>query len=173
VQRRFFWVVSGAAMVGLLALPALSQQKTAKQCNDEWTANKAAIQASGKTKKDYVAECRGQTAAAPAPTAPASQPPSAAAPAPKTTTPAPKAAAKTGGPSQPSAGAAAGAGQFATEAEAKAHCATDTVVWANLDSKVYHFAGNRNYGKTKKGAYMCERDTKAAGIRAAKNEKHS
>ena len=145
-------------MLGLLALPALGQQKTVKQCSEEWAANKAAIQASGKTKKAYVAECRGQTAAAPA-----SPPPPTAAPAPKTTTAAPKA---------PSTGASAGAGQFATEAEAKAHCPTDTVVWANLSTKVYHFAGNRNYGKTKKGAYMCESDTQAAGVRAAKNEKH-
>ena len=42
-----------AALVGLLALSqsAVAQQKTAKQCNDEWTADKAAIQASGKTKR--------------------------------------------------------------------------------------------------------------------------
>ena len=33
------------------------------------------------------------------------------------------------------------------------------------------FRGARNYGKTKSGAFMCERDTAAAGFRAAKNEK--
>src|SRR5262249_11714383 len=64
-----------------------------------------------------------------------------------------------------------GAGQFPTEAQAKARCPSDTVVWVNLDSKVYHFAGTRNYGTTKSGAYMCERDATAAGSRAAKNEK--
>ena len=50
-----------AALVGLLALSqsAVAQQKTVKQCNDEWTADKAAIQASGKTKRLFVAECRG------------------------------------------------------------------------------------------------------------------
>ena len=50
-------------------------------------------------------------------------------------------------------------------------CPTDTIVWANLDSKIYHYSTNRNYGQTKSGAYMCEKDTAAAGIRAAKNEK--
>ena len=59
-----------------------------------------------------------------------------------------------------------------TEAEAKAHCATDTVVWVNLRSKIYHFSGNRNYGTTTNGEYMCEHDAVAAEMRPAKNEKH-
>ncbi len=62
-------------------------------------------------------------------------------------------------------------GQFASEAEAKASCPGDAVVWANTSSKIYHHAGTRSYGKTKRGAYMCEKETSAAGIRAAKNEK--
>jgi hypothetical protein len=45
-------------------------------------------------------------------------------------------------------------------------------VWANTKSKIYHFSGHRAYGSTKAGAYMCEKDSAAAGIRAAKNEKH-
>jgi hypothetical protein len=64
------------------------------------------------------------------------------------------------------------ADEFSTEAQAKAHCPGDTVVWANTASKIYHFSGHRSYGNTKAGAYMCEKDTAAAGIRAAKNEKH-
>jgi hypothetical protein len=70
------------------------------------------------------------------------------------------------------AGAPKGPGQFSSEAQAKARCPGDTVVWVNLDSKIYHYSSNRNYGHTKDGAYMCERDTAAAGFRAAKNEKH-
>jgi hypothetical protein len=50
--------------------------------------------------------------------------------------------------------------------------ASDTVVWANLDSKIYHFSGYRNYGTTKEGAYMCEKDAVAQAFNAAKNEKH-
>jgi hypothetical protein len=72
----------------------------------------------------------------------------------------------------PAAGTPTGAGQFATEAQAKARCPQDTVVWVNLDSKIYHFAGYKDYGNTKTGAYMCEGNTAAGGFRAAKNEKH-
>src|SRR5258708_27466893 len=57
-----------AAVVGLLALSqsAVAEQKTARQCNDDWSANKASIQASGKTKRVFMAECRGVALAAPA-----------------------------------------------------------------------------------------------------------
>jgi hypothetical protein len=148
------------ALAALLVLsaPALAQQKTAKQCNAEWTANKAQLQASGTKKKDFMAQCRGTAGATAGTTTPG-----ATAPAPST---AKKPSAVT------NAGTPTGAGQFATEAQAQAHCPGDTIVWANLSSKVYHFSGNKNYGNTKKGAYMCERDTAAAGFRAAKNEKH-
>ena len=64
-----------------------------------------------------------------------------------------------------------GAGQFAAEAEAKAHCPSDTVVWLNTKSHKYHYAGHKSYGTTKQGAYMCEADAKAAGNAAAKGEK--
>jgi hypothetical protein len=63
------------------------------------------------------------------------------------------------------------AGQFANEADAKTSCPDDTVVWVNTGTKVYHHAGAKSYGKTKRGAYMCEKDTAAAGYRAAKREK--
>ena len=58
------------------------------------------------------------------------------------------------------------------ESEAKGHCPADTVVWVNLKSKIYHFAGTKNYGTTKEGAYMCEREAIAMGDRASKNEHH-
>ena len=45
-------IFSAAALV-VAALPAIAQQKTVKQCNTEWTANKASIHASGKTKKAF------------------------------------------------------------------------------------------------------------------------
>lgn len=60
--------------------------------------------------------------------------------------------------------------QFATESDAKTHCGSQTVVWLNTRSRVYHFAGTRDYGRTKEGAYMCQSDADKGG-RAAKNEK--
>jgi hypothetical protein len=40
----------------------------------------------------------------------------------------------------------------------------------NTKSGIYHFAGSRDYGHTKQGAYMCRSDADKVG-RAAKNEK--
>src|ERR1700691_809750 len=69
------------------------------------------------------------------------------------------------------AAAPTGAGEFTTEAEAKGRCPTDTVVWVNLKSHKYHYAGHKSYGTTKQGAYMCEADATAAGDVAARGEK--
>jgi hypothetical protein len=73
-------------------------------------------------------------------------------------------------PPTTSAPSRAGTDQFSSEADAKAHCVTGNVVWLNTKSKVYHFAGTRDYGKTKSGAYMCQPDADRVG-RPAKNEK--
>jgi hypothetical protein len=150
-----------AAIVCLMALAstaAFAQQKSVKQCTEEWQKNKADNQAKGITEKAYVAQCRNGGAAA--------QPTAAPAPAP-TATPSPAAA-----PKPTIAAAPSGANQFASEAQAKSRCPSDTVVWVNTNSKVYHFSGHKDYGNTKKGAYMCEKDATTAGDRAAKNEKH-
>ena len=82
-------------------------------------------------------------------------------------------AQSTPAPKKKRASAAAKAGEFTTEAEAKGSCPGDTVVWVNTGTKVYHHAGTAAYGKTKRGVYMCEKDTAAAGFRAAKREKKS
>jgi hypothetical protein len=155
------------------ATPATGYVKTAGQCDAEYAANKAAIRASGQTKREFVAACRqgnetipqGATAApAPAP-APAQtgslfpwQQPAAPAPAPA--------------PSSYGTPALTGAGQFASAQEAQSRCPGATVVWVNEHSHIYHFAGTRDYGNTKRGAYMCEADAQTAGNRAAMNEKH-
>jgi len=128
--------------------PIIAQQKTEKMCQEEWRANKAANQTKGITEQAYVTQCRMGSNMAPAPAASTSS---------KATT--------TG-----MAPAAAGAYQYPTEAQAKVRCRSGTVVWANLDSKIYHFAGNKDYGYTEKGAYMCESDATHEGMRAAKNE---
>ncbi len=141
-----------------------------KACEDEWKADKAANQKNGITEKAYVEKCRaGAVAAAPA-AAPAAQAKPVAPAAPSAMAPAKPAAPAAAAPA--AASAPTGANQYAMESLAKAHCPTATVVWANLDSKIYHFAGNADYGHTKSGAYMCEKDATTQGIRAAKNEKH-
>jgi hypothetical protein len=147
-----------------------SGQKTVKACREEWRANKAANQANGVTEKAYVAQCRGTAAQnTPAPT-PAAAPAPPPAPAPTTAAPAPP--PQPAGTTPTARANPTGPNEFSTEAQAKARCPTDTVVWANLKSKVYHFSGTRYYANTENGAYMCERDTAAAGMRAAKNETH-
>ena len=52
---------------------------------------------------------------------------------------------------------------------ARARCPSDTVVWVNTPTRIYHYSGTRYYGHTLKGAYMCEADARAAGYRAARN----
>jgi hypothetical protein len=159
-----------SALIALAALSSqtLAQQKTVKACADDWRANRAENQAKGITEKSYVTQCRAGsfTAQPTTPGAPAvdkSAPPDATEPRVSipAATPAPVAATT---PMR--------ANQFSTEALAKARCPAETVVWVNLKSRIYHFAGNKDYGQTKRGAYMCEKDTDAASFRAAKNEKH-
>jgi hypothetical protein len=61
---------------------------------------------------------------------------------------------------------------FMFEAHARAHCPSDTIVWVNKWSRIYHFVDNEYYGDTRRGAYMCETDAKIAGARGAFNERH-
>jgi hypothetical protein len=58
---------------------------------------------------------------------------------------------------------------FQTQTSAQQHCPSDTVVWLNTRSGVYHFQGERYYGNTEQGAFVCERDADTAGDRATKN----
>jgi hypothetical protein len=58
---------------------------------------------------------------------------------------------------------------FTTEQEAQQHCPSDTVVWLNLPSGVYHFRGERWYGATKSGAFVCKKEADKAGDRATRN----
>jgi hypothetical protein len=41
------------------------------------------------------------------------------------------------------------------------------VVWLNIASGVYYYKGDRWYGRTKQGAYTCEREAINAGNRAS------
>jgi hypothetical protein len=167
MQMRLIGLACAAALMLALPVAGQAQQKSAKQCNDEWRANRATIQKSGKLKRDFVAECRGTSNAATR-TEPPQQPSQASTP-PAQQQPSGRTAAR---PSRPSTvGTGGSPGQYADEASAKSSCAGDTVVWVNLNSKVYHFANAKAYGHTRKGTYMCERDTSQAGFRAARNER--
>jgi hypothetical protein len=67
-----------------------------------------------------------------------------------------------------------GAGQppgFDTESAAQAHCSSDTVVWLNTKTKVYHEKGMVYYGHTKQGAYVCKKEADSAGDHETKNGK--
>jgi hypothetical protein len=150
--------------------------KTVKVCQDEWKANKAAYQAAKITERAYVDKCRaGEVVALPnTPAAAPTTTPTAAAPPPTSTPAAPVQAPSSAPAVKPSPAVAkppTGADEYQTEAQARSHCPADLVVWANLTSKIYHFAGHKSYGTTKSGAYMCEKDATKHGLRASKTEK--
>src|SRR5258708_138313 len=156
-----------AACVGCSISGTPAFAKTAKECTEEWRADKAGMQARGVTEKAYVGQCKG--GAEPTAAAPAAKPAETASPA------APRQTGATGSktakdwtaesiPHKPAMPAPAGT--------PKARCPTDPVVWVNLPSKGYHFAGTKSYGTTKRGAYMCEKEAIAAENRASKTEKH-
>ena len=59
--------------------------------------------------------------------------------------------------------------KFQTEQAAQDHCPSDTIVWVNAKSSVYHFKGQRWYGNTKEGAYECRKEADREGDRATHN----
>ncbi len=59
--------------------------------------------------------------------------------------------------------------EFKSEAMAKAHCPTQTVVWVNTHGHVFHLPKSKYYGKTKYGAFACEAQAETAGFKAAKS----
>ena len=75
-------------------------------------------------------------------------------------------------PGGPSPTTPSNSAQYSTERQARSHCPSDTVVWANTHSNIYHFRGTSNYGNTVAGAYMCEQNSLREGMRAAKNKSH-
>ncbi len=58
---------------------------------------------------------------------------------------------------------------FHSEQEAKQHCPNDAVVWVNTKTGVYHLKGERWYGATKVGAYVCRKEADAEGDRMTRN----
>jgi hypothetical protein len=70
---------------------------------------------------------------------------------------------------QPIAAIASSLQLFSTEDGAQRHCPRDVVVWLNTASGIYHLKGERWYGNTRHGAYVCKREADAAGDRETEN----
>jgi hypothetical protein len=58
---------------------------------------------------------------------------------------------------------------FPSEPQAQQHLPTDMVVWLNLQTGIYHLKGQRWYGLTKSGAYVCRTEANKAGTRGSLN----
>lgn len=142
---------------------ATAHESVMKLCASRWKDAKAAGTTAGQTWPQFLAQCRasqgsapsGGFASAPAP-APAPSQSGSLFPWQRPSAPA------------PNVGAPARAGEYATELQARAQCPSDTVVWANTTSGIYHYTGTRYYGHTRRGAYMCEAQARADGFRPSR-----
>jgi hypothetical protein len=149
---------------------AANAESVMAACASQWKQAQAAGTTGGETWPQFLKQCRTRESSAAAP------PSGTFAPAP---VPAPAPATQSGSlfpwwqPSAPASAPASNltrAGEYTTELQAKANCPSDTVVWVNTPSHVYHYPGTHYYGHTRRGAYMCEADARAAGNRAARKE---
>ncbi len=78
------------------------------------------------------------------------------------------AAARAATPKSASAAQDSAGGTSAGEVGAPQAPPAKGMVWVNTATKVYHYEGDRWYGKTKSGKYMTEQDAIAAGYRASR-----
>ena len=165
-------VAFGFAFAGSTAANAESVMKV---CATQWKQAEAAGTTGGQSWPQFLSQCRARESAAAAPPSGSFAPAPAPAPAPASQSGSlfpwwqPSAPASTSAPS-PGATTAPRAGEYTTELAARASCPSDTVVWVNTPSRVYHYPGTHYYGHTKRGAYMCEAEARAAGNRAARKE---
>jgi len=58
---------------------------------------------------------------------------------------------------------------FSTQAQAQLHCPGDVVVWLNIPTGIYHMQGERWYGATRSGAYVCKKEADSSGDRETRN----
>ncbi len=149
-------------------------QSVMRLCASQWKEAKAAGTTAGQTWPRFLSQCRArQTSTASSSGGFAPSPASAPAPAPASQSGSLFPWWQQSAPSAPAsnvgAPAALQAGQYTTELAARARCPSDTVVWVNTPTRVYHYSGTRYYGHTLKGAFMCEADARAAGYRASRN----
>ena len=68
--------------------------------------------------------------------------------------------------SAPTAAATGGAMTAAAPIPPDLKCA-DAIVWVNLSTKAYHLSGDKFYGLTKHGEYMCESTAQSKGYHLA------
>ncbi len=149
-------------------------QSVMRLCASQWRDAKAAETTGGLSWPQFLSQCRSRQGSAasssggflPAVPAPAPAPASQSGslfPWWQQSAPSSAPAPNVGAPS------ALQAGQYTTELAARARCPSDTVVWVNTPTRIYHYSGTRYYGHTLKGAYMCEADARGGGYRAARN----
>jgi len=146
-----------ALLVCAASIPAAAQttpQQQMQACAREWNDLKGTKQAAGRTYRDFERECLARHTTGGGPNTVGVAPRQEA----------PSARTRTG---------AAAPGGSSTVTEAQRQCPSDTVVWVNTSTKVYHISGSRLFGNTKHGTYMCRAETERAGFRAAKNERAS
>ncbi len=68
------------------------------------------------------------------------------------------------------AGAAhAGANLYSTEDQARQACASDAVVWVDINHDRYYHSGSAKYGKGD-GGFTCEKATRSLGYAPAKEQ---
>jgi hypothetical protein len=48
-------------------------------------------------------------------------------------------------------------------------CPGDQIVWVNTNSGIYHYQGERYFGSTQQGKFICERDAQREGDRPTRN----
>jgi len=57
--------------------------------------------------------------------------------------------------------------KFPSEKEAEQRCPNDLVVWLDLPSRTYYYRGQKRYGATQSGGYVCRDEAKGARMRSA------
>jgi hypothetical protein len=144
-------------------------QSVMKLCASQWRDAKAAGTTGGQSWPQFLAQCRTRQGS---PAAPSGSFTSAPAPAPAPASPSGSLFPwwqQSAPASAPGTTATPRAGEYTTELAARARCPSDTVVWANTPTRIYHYSGTRYFGHTRNGAYMCEADARTAGYRASRS----
>ena len=54
---------------------------------------------------------------------------------------------------------------FRTEAQAQQHCPNDSVVWIDVQKRIYYVKGQRRYAQGSAGIYVCRKEASRSGYR--------